>query len=743
MARGRTGSRSSSAGGGAKALDTVRSKLGGGLRFAGRAVRKPWVWVPLLFVAAGGLGFGWGAWKNLCVDCPSIAQIHTWEPQQTSKIFSHDGRLIGELGVERRTPVSIHALPEHVPQAFIAIEDRRFDQHRGIDLRGTTRAALGVLTTGSLQGGGGSTITQQLARNMFETIGFEKRVERKLKELQVALELERAYSKDQILEAYMNQINLAHGWWGIQTAARNYFGKDATEMNPAEAALLAAIANRPNFYSPFRNADAAMRRRNLVLDRMGREGFLTAEETRTWQDYPLPSERAEVADGLGAYFTEWVRLILQERFRGQVNTGGLNVYTTLDVEMQRAAEASMERGFERIEGRPGFRHPRFEEFADRREALEGDSPYLQGMFIALDPQTGAVRALVGGRDFEQSRFNRAVQARRQPGSAFKTFVYAAALSSGIPASHIITDSPVVRREVDGTEWRPRNFSGEFEGDMTLREAYRRSINTVAIKLADEEVGLETVAQQARRFGINSLIPRVPSMALGSADILPLEMAEAYSAFANMGTRVRPFPILRVESADGEILWEPQPERTQVLDPLTTRVMVSLMEDVVNRGTAFNAIRAPHGADLPREIPAAGKTGTTNNFTDVWFVGFTPTLQAAVWFGMDRPRQIYPRATGGVDAAPVWGDFMRQVYVDGVLGNGAVADNGDAGFRGILPIPDPWPTEGLIQREVDSRTGLLASPWCPSERAYTEYFIPGTEPTEECDESGRGRTRWPW
>lgn len=730
-------------------LETLRDGLGRGFRSAGRAARIPWVWIPLLFVAAGGLGFGWGAWRNLCVDCPSIAQIHTWEPQQTSKIFSHDGRLIGELGVERRTPVSIHALPDHVPQAFIAIEDRRFDQHSGIDIRGTTRAALGVLTTGSLQGGGGSTITQQLARNMFETIGFEKRVERKLKELQVALELERAYSKDQILEAYMNQINLAHGWWGIQTAARNYFGKDATEMNPAEAALLAAIANRPNFYSPFRNPDAAMRRRNLVLDRMGREGFLTIDEMRSWQDHPLPTERAEVADGLGAYFTEWVRLILQERFRGQVNTGGLNVYTSLDVEMQRAAEAAMERGFDRIEGRPGFRHPRYEEFADRREPLEGDSPYLQGMFIALDPQTGAVRALVGGRDFEQSRFNRAVQARRQPGSAFKTFVYASALASGIPASHIITDSPVVRREVDGTEWRPRNFSGEFEGDMTLREAYRRSINTVAIKLADEEVGLETVAQQARRFGINSLIPRVPSMALGSADILPLEMAEAYSAFANMGTRVRPFPILRVESADGEILWEPQPERTQVLDSLTTRVMVSLMEDVVNRGTAFNAIRAPHGADLPREIPAAGKTGTTNNFTDVWFVGFTPTLQAAVWFGMDRPRQIYPRATGGVDAAPVWGDFMRQVYVDGVTANGSladngpVADNGDSGFRGILPLPDPWPTEGLIQREVDSLTGLLASPWCPRERAYTEYFIPGTEPTEECDESRRGRTRWPW
>jgi penicillin-binding protein 1A len=400
----------------------------------------------------------------------------------------------------------------------------------------------------------------------------------------------------------------------------------------------------------------------------------------------------------------------------------------------------MARGFERVENRPGFRHPRYEEFADRREDFDaGTSPYLQGMFVALDPETGAVRALVGGRDFQQSKFNRALQARRQPGSSFKTFVYAAAIGSGIPASHVITDAPVVRQEVDGTEWRPRNFSGEFEGDMTLREAYRRSVNMVAIKLADEEVGLETVAQTARRLGVRSLLPRVPSMALGSPDLLPIEMAEAYSSFANMGTKVRPYPILRVENAEGEVLWEPRPETARVLDPLPTRVMVSLMEDVVNRGTAATGVRVVGG--LPREVPAAGKTGTTNDFTDVWFVGFTPNLQAAVWFGMDRPQTIYPNATGGSDAAPVWGDFMRQVYFGDESEDNGQAEDGDG--RGILPIPEPWSTEGLTQVEVDNRTGLLASAWCPSERRYVELFIPGTEPTEECDESRPGRTRWPW
>jgi penicillin-binding protein 1A len=723
-------------------FERARRAAARGLGTARELLGRPWVWLPLLFVVAGSLGFSWGAWRNLCADCPSIAQIHTWEPQQTSKIFSHDGRLIAELGVERRTPVSIHALPDHVPQAFIAIEDRRFYAHEGVDIRGVARAVLEAVTTRSLRGAGGSTITQQLARNMFEeSIGREKRIERKLKELQVALELERAYTKDQILEAYMNQINLAHGWWGIHTASRNYFGKDAVDLNPAEAALLAAIANRPSDFSPFGSSpQAGLRRRNIVLAEMARQGFLTTDAAREWQAHALPTERAEVAEGIGPYFVEWVRQLLQERFPGQVNTGGLRVYTTLDVGMQRAAEQSMEAGFDAIEARDGYPHPKYEEFAEQRAAFEGpNSPYVQGAFIALDPETGAVRALVGGRDYEQSRFNRAIQARRQPGSSFKTFVYASAIANGIPASHIITDSPVVYTEADGTEWRPRNFTGEFLGDMTLREAYRRSINTVAIKLANEDVGIQTVAQTAQRMGISSTLPRVPSLAIGSPDLFVVEMAQAYSAFANMGVRVRPYPILRVENSEGEVLWEPRPERARVLDPLSTRVMVSLMEDVVNGagGTAAGAVRFSENP-LPWEIPAAGKTGTTNDATDVWFVGFTPNLQAAVWFGMDRPARIFNGATGGGLAAPVWRDFMRSVY----LGDGQA--NGDGAERGILPIPEPWSTEGLIEVAVDSRTGLLASPWCAEEYRYTELFIPGTEPTEECDDTrGRRMPRWPW
>jgi penicillin-binding protein 1A len=724
------------------------------------------------FFSFGAVGAVWGSWQNLCVDCPSIAQISTWEPEQTSKLLSYDERLIAEIGLERRTPVAIEDLPDYVPQAFIAIEDKRFYDHHGYSIRGIVRAAIvrvpGMGRILNRRAGGGSTITQQLARNMFtQSIGFEKRVTRKLKELQVALALERTYEKDQILEAYINQINYDRGWYGIQTAARNYFGKSATELNVAEGAMLAAIPNRPAYYNPFKRPDNALRRRNLILDLMVDQGYLSEADGEKWKAWPLPESPSEAREGVAPYFQEWVRQMLDDRFGDQLYTGGLTIYTTLDLEMQEAARLSMEEGWAEIEARPGYEHPLYEEYADRTEPFESsETPYLQGLFIALDPGTGAVRAMIGGRDFRHSKFNRATQALRQAGSSFKPFVYTAALASGIPASHIIADAPVVLPQVSGEEWKPSNFTDEFLGPITIREGLYRSINMIAIKLG-MEVGLETVAQTAQRMGIRTEIERYESTAIGAAEVIPLQMAEAYSAFATLGSRVRPHSILKVVSPEGEVLWEPQPERTQVLDSLTARIMVSMMEDVVAKGTAYTAVRVR--GELPHEVPAAGKTGTTNDGTNVWFLGFTPNLMAEVWFGMDRPVNIWERATGGGDAAPVWGRFMRRVYygegtraeADSVLrargylhplaealgpGEGAEATPrpsaaGDARgatvVRGyLLPIPQPWPIlEGLITREVDSKTGLLASRWCPQDQAYLELYLPGTEPTEYCDISG--------
>src|SRR5690606_6357814 len=470
----------------------------------------------LVAVASLFAGLGLGSWTSVCRDCPSIAQIYVWEPKQATRILSHDGRLIAELFQERRTPVSLANLPSHVPQAFIAVEDRNFYRHRGFSIRGIARAIVVRLpVVGGLfnrRAGGGSTITQQLARHMFpEQIGFERSATRKLKELRVALELERVYTKDQILEAYINQVNYGHGWHGIESASQHYFGKPATELNPAEAAMLAAVINRPSRLSPFRNPAAAEQRRNLVLDLMAAQGYLTRAEAEAWKREPVPTEPSGRDEGqLAPYFVEWVRDILDDRYGYDLYSRGFRVITSLDIDMQRAAQAALEAGFKRVESQPGYRHPKYAAVTEAGGVGgdERETPYLQGLLIAMDPWTGEVRALIGGRDFEDSKFNRAVQARRQPGSVFKPFVYTAAIASGIPASHVIFDTPVMMPQVGGTTWAPENYDREFRGPMTLRDALKRSINIPAVKLG-LEVGIETVAQYAQRMGIETPIPRYP------------------------------------------------------------------------------------------------------------------------------------------------------------------------------------------------------------------------------------------
>ena len=698
----------------------------------------------VLFLGLGA-GAAWGTWQNVCADCPSIAEIRTFEPQQASKLYSHDGRLLAELGIESRTPVTINALPEYVSQAFVAVEDKRFYSHSGIDLRGFTRAVVGVLT-GQSGTGGGSTITQQLARNMFET-SVDARIRsgwgvvvRKIKELQVAFALERAYTKDQILEAYINEINYAHGWYGIQTASRNYFGKNATGLNPAEAALLAGIINLPEYYSPIRNPENAERRRRLVLRRMVDQGIIPSADFERYANAPIPTERAVDGGTIAPYFVEHVRQILQDRFGSQLYTAGYNIYTTLDLRMQRAAEKSMEDGWDGIEARPGFRHITYQAYQDSLAAgvvLPDSVKYVEGLFVALDPWTGSIRAMIGGRDFGISKFNRATQALRQAGSGFKPFVYTAAINSRIPPTYVVLDGPFMVPQLDGTEWRPSNYDREFLGPMTIRTGLMKSQNMIAIKLADE-IGLESVAQTARRMGIRSEIERYHSTAIGAVEVIPLQMAEAYSTFANQGTKVKPFPILRVEDAAGRILWDPQPERTEVLDPLVARIMISMLEGVVAGGTGYNAIRYEYGpVALPYEVAAGGKTGTTNDGTDIWFNGFTPNLLATVWFGMDLPQEIWPNATGAGAPAPVWGNFLKRVYYGD-------PDALDPELREpVIPIPEPWAiSDGLVTRLIDASTGKLASQWCPQDEQRLEMFLPGTEPMEYCDRDDFGLFRAP-
>ena len=673
-----------------------------------------------------GAGLGAGSWQSVCRDCPSIAQIYVWEPKIATRILARDGRLIAELFQERRTPVEISSLPAYVPNAFVAVEDRSFYRHDGYSIRGILRAVV-VRTpvVGGLLGrraGGGSTITQQLARHMFtEDIGFEQRPVRKLRELKVALELEDVYTKEQILAAYINQINYGHGWFGIETAAQHYFGKPAVQLTPAEAAMLAAVINRPGAYSPFRNTDLAKSRRDMVLSLMADQGFITEQQAEEGKNEPLPEEPSgQDQASLAPYFVEWVRTMMDDRYGASLYRRGLRIHTTLDIDMQRAAQTAMDTGWARIEATPGYRHVKYpDRNRARTAAASNETPYLQGMFIAMDPHTGEVRALIGGRDFKESKFNRATQALRQPGSTFKPFVFTAAIAGGMPISHVMVDSPFSMPQVDGTLWEPKNYDPGFRGRVNMRETLRHSLNIPTVKLG-LDVGLDDVAQYARRMGIRTQIPEYPAISIGSADVIPMQIAEAYSVFATTGFKPTAHPIRRVEDAEGRLLWEQRPQVQQVIDSTSIALVRSLMRDAVDRGTGY-PVRDPARGNVPYEIPAGGKTGTTNDATNVWFAGYTPNLLAVVWFGFDRPKTITFRAAGGLFAAPVWGDFMRQVYYS---------------KKPMLQKPAEWAwPSGITTRNIDKQTGKLAGEFCPLDNVYEEYFAAGTEPTDMCDLHG--------
>ncbi len=674
-----------------------------------------------LAVVGLGLGLGWGAWTRICDRCPSIAQIYAFEPKEATQLYAADGTLLAELAVERRTPIRMEDLPPHVYNAFIAVEDRRFWGHAGVDVRRTTRAFFDFVLNG-YGAAGGSTITQQLAGAMFSG-SVDRRdisVRRKLREMRVAFDLERAYSKWEILEAYLNQINF-DGVFGVQAAAQRYFGKTAAQLNLPEAATLAAIPRNPRSYNPARNPDRSIARRNLILGLMAGQGLISDEDAEAAKSYPLELAIGARVERQAPYFVEWVRQLLYDRYGTDIYEKGFRVYTTLDPGLQAAADSALQSQLAWVDRHSGYRGASYEETrawsADSlaRVSRNGaEMPYVQGMFIALDAATGDVRALIGGRDFEDSEFNRATQAIRQPGSVFKPFVYTAAIASGIPASEVIYDTPILLPNIGGEPYSPRNFDDEFHGPMTLRRALARSINVVAVKLG-QRVGEESMAQIAHSMGIASEIPRVPSAAIGSASVTPMEIATAYTTFANMGVRVLPRAILRIESKEGRILWESQVNRERVLEPRVAWIMLSMLRDVIDRGTGASAVR--RAAGLPYSLPIAGKTGTTNSATDTWFVAFTPELVTTTWVGFDLPRRVHVNAQGGVTSAPVGAAVLVRYYEN-------------------RPYPAAWPRpEGLVERNVDETTGLLATQWCPANLIYREVYLEGTEPTETCDVHG--------
>ena len=619
------------------------------------------------------------------------------QPPQSSLVVARDGSLIGEIGREWRTSVSIKSLPRYVPQAFVAIEDHRFYEHGGVDVIGIA-GALKDAVTGSPRGA--STITQQLVGNMHpEQIDRRDRSPiRKVREQRAAIEMEKRYSKDEILEAYLNQISFGHGWFGIEAAARHYFAKSAARLTLEEAATLAALPKGPAVYDPIRHPDRAKSRRNEVLGRMAENGFITRAQAEASKKRPLVVAPNMGMSAPSAYFVDVVRS-QAERAGVPVMNGGYRVVTTLDAALQTAAVDALIDGTNRVENLPGYGQPTYAKRA------RGQTDYLQGMVVSLDALTGEVRALVGGRDYADSPFNRAVNGVRQPGSAFKPIVYAAAVTDSIPANAIVPDTAISIPLPDGTLYEPRNADDEFLGAITVREALVRSRNPVAVQLG-LQVGMDSVASFARRMGIESQVVPVPASAIGASSLRPIELVAAYSAFATLGVVVEPRYITRIEDRTGRTLWTPEPRPPALaIDPRVAFIVRDMMRESVERGTGSWVRRL-----VDPRVPVAGKTGTTNDNTDVWFVGMTPELVAGVWLGFDRPRPIARGAGGGTYAAPIFGQMMAKYYEGRAVG--------------------AWtPPAGLVEAEMDRATGLLADAFTPPERRYIEYFLEGTEPVE--------------
>jgi penicillin-binding protein 1A len=613
---------------------------------------------------------------------PPVSALENFQPVQGTRIYDDNDDLITELHAERRIFVPIAQVPHTLREAIIATEDHRFYSHWGVDPIGIARATVQNYRRGRIVEGG-STITQQLTKVLFLTP--DKSLERKLKEAVLALELERRYSKDRILEMYLNQVYFGHGAFGVEAAARTYFGKSVSELDVREAALLGGLPRAPTSYSPFEHPEAAKQRRETVLRRMAEYGTITEAEAQKLARTDLgliPPERRRTT---AQYFLEYVQSVLETRYGADmVFKGGLNVYTTLNPWMQLAAEQAVRDGLNSLETRTSRGKP---------------SEHPEGALITIEPQTGYVKAMVGGYDFLRSEFNRAVQARRQPGSAFKPFVYIAALEAGFTPASIIEDSPVtypVGRN-SATAWKPENYDRQFRGPTTLQQAVEDSINVVTIKL-QERLGIHRTIQVARRFGITSPLTADLSLALGTSDLSLLELTSAYGVLANRGLWLPPTTIRYVTDAQGGLLEEHVPEGKEAVSPELAYVITHMLKGVVDRGTG-------QGARVLNR-PIAAKTGTTNDYSNAWFIGFTPHLATGVWVGYDRPRSLGRDETGSRVAVPIWTAYMQKV-----IGKDPKED---------FPVP-----EHVAMAPVD----LDPSNECV--RVVTMAFVKGTEPEQPC------------
>ncbi len=600
-----------------------------------RGRRWPW-FVLVAFVAlvggAGGLLFG------LLQDLPEIQQIENYTPSAATRVYSTDGQLLGSFFIERRLPVRLSAVPPVLRQAVIAIEDQSFYSHIGIDLQGIARAIWADLQAGEFAQGG-STITQQLARGLF--LNPEKNLRRKLKEALLAVQIERRYTKDEILERYLNQIYLGSGAYGVEAAAQKYFGKKVGRLDLAEAALIAGLPRFPSLCSPLVNPTRARLRRHTVLARMYELGYIGREQMVAADREPIRLTQTQPRT-LAPYFVEYIRQMLEEKLgQNALYKGGLTVNTTLDWKAQEAAEAAVAAGLAGLDARVQRRYP-------DKEVLP------QVGLVAIDPHTGEIRAMIGGRDFQESRFNRAVQARRQPGSAFKPIIYSYAMEAGFTPASRVLDAPLWLPGGSGGAWHPTNYRNSYRGVISLLQALQTSQNTAAVRLL-ARLGVTPVIAHARRLGIESPLGRNLSLALGSHGVTLCELTSAYTVFDNAGIRLGPTAVREVRDSLGRLIWKPERVRQRVMSEQGAWEMTTMLRSVIEGGTGTAARKL--------ERPLAGKTGTTSDFRDALFVGYSPELAAGVWVGYDDCTPLGRSESGAMAALPVWIEFMREALKD--------------------------------------------------------------------------------
>ncbi len=757
--------------------------------------RRPWRWWQITLITLAALLFGailgtGGLLWYYAQDLPDLGQLHNYQPSLVTQVYSSDKHQIGQFFIERRILTPLPQIPEHFRRAVIAVEDVRFFEHPGLDYIGILRAAWTNLRRGG-KVEGASTITQQLARSLF--LSSERTFDRKVRELVLAYKMELVSTKEQILETYLNQIYFGQGAYGVASAAQSYFGKDLAALTVAEAAFLAGLPKSPNHFSPFKNYARAKKRQEHVLARMEEAGFLTSAQREEALAEPL-SFRRPGSEQDAPYFVEYVRQLLVAKYgETMVYKGGLQIKTTLNLDMQRAAEAAFKTGLRDLDKRQGWRGPLRSvdpaslatgnqpvatidqplAIGDEREAVvtkagkdlfwvqignvsakllvddmawakrrltgpdmvkdvavasnlkqilkPGDvievrikkidkdqvyvqleqTPLVEGGLIALEPDKGAIRAMIGGYDFNRSEYNRAVQAHRQPGSAFKPIIYATAINQGMSPASVVLDAPVVYEQVEEEKtWKPENYGKRFHGMVSLRDALAHSHNLATVRLLDK-VGIKNVIEFARQVGITSPLSADLSLGLGSSSVGLMELTSAYGVFLSQGNRAEPFAIVSVTDNAGQVLEQEDMQTQEVLSKETAYLITNMMEDVVQKGTGQAA------KSLGR--PIAGKTGTTNEFINAWFIGGTPNLVAGTFVGFDDRRSLGETESGAHAALPIWINFMKEA------------------LKPLPVVPFTIP-EGITFVKVDPSTGLLNSEQ-EDQPGNVEIFARGSEPTQ--------------